>query len=55
MFWGPHTKREENIKYKQILKIVKRKQKYIYFSEKRTSRSLENGQRLVVEVQKYKD
>jgi hypothetical protein len=35
--------------------LSKENKKCIYFSEKRTSGSLENGQRLVEEVQKYKD
>jgi hypothetical protein len=41
-------------KIKKIKNYQKKNQK-IYISEKRTSRSLENGQILVEKVKKYKD
>jgi hypothetical protein len=41
-------------KIKKIKNYQKKNQK-IYISEKRTSRSLENGQSLVEKVKKYKD
>ena len=52
LFLGPHTKKNKKIKKSRTLSEENKK---IYSSEKRTLGPPENNQRLVEEVQKYKD